>query len=105
MLESITLTVKFAVPLGPAGAPLIVPEELRVSPGGSVPALTVNVSAPAPPVLAIAWLYAVPSTPAGSVVVVIAGAALTVIVKVAVFAVSETDVAVITAVPAAPFAL
>jgi hypothetical protein len=55
--------------------------------------------------LAIAWLYAVPSTPAGSVVVVIVGAALTVIVKVAVFAVSETDVAVITAVPAAPFAL
>jgi hypothetical protein len=56
--------------------------------------------------LAIAWLpYAVPSTPAGSVVVVIAGAAVTVTVKVAVFAVSETDVAVITAVPAAPFAL
>jgi len=48
VLESVTLTVKFAVPLARRSS-LIVPEELRVSPGGSVPALTVNVSAPAPP--------------------------------------------------------
>ena len=56
MLESVTLTVKLAVPAGPVGVPLIVPEVLKVNPAGSVPALTVNVTVPAPPVLAIAWL-------------------------------------------------
>src|SRR5205814_1986136 len=68
VLESVTLTVKFAVPLGPVGFPEIVPAPLRVRPAGNVPALMENVTAPAPPVFAIAWLYAVPSTPAGSVV-------------------------------------
>jgi hypothetical protein len=105
VLESVTLTVKFAVPAGPVGVPLIVPEVLRVSPAGSAPALTVNVTVPAPPVATTAWLYVVPSTPAGSDVVVIAGAAVTVTVKVVDFVTSDTDVAVITAVPAAPFAL
>src|SRR3977135_2355779 len=79
VLESVTLTVKFAVPLGPVGVPEIVPVPLRVRPAGNAPALMENVTVPAPPVFAIAWLYAVPSVPGGSVVVVIAGAAVTVI--------------------------
>jgi len=122
VLESVTLTVKFTVPLGPVGVPEIVPVLLRVRPAGNVPALmenvTVpaplrvkpvgnapalmeNVTVPAPPVFAIAWLYAVPSVPGGSVVVVIAGGAVTVIVSVDIFVVSVTEVAVITAVPEA----
>jgi hypothetical protein len=105
LLESVTLTVKFAVPLGPVGVPEIVPAPLRVRPAGNVPALMENVTVPAPPVFAIAWLYAVPSTPAGSVVVVMAGTAVTVIVTVNVFVMSVTEVAVITALPEAPFAL
>jgi hypothetical protein len=105
VLESVTLTVKFAVPLGPVGFPEIVPAPLRVRPAGNVPALMENVTVPAPPVFAIAWLYAVPSTPAGRVVVVMAGTAVTVIVTVNVFVMSVTEVAVITALPEAPFAL
>src|SRR6266403_1868265 len=101
VLESVTLTVKFTVPLGPVGFPEIVPAPLRVRPAGNVPALMENVTVPAPPVFAIAWLYAVPSTPAGRVVVVIAGAAVTVIVTANVFVMSVTEVAVITAVPEA----
>jgi len=101
VLESVTLTVKFTVPLGPVGVPEIVPVPLRVRPAGNAPALMENVTVPAPPVFAIAWLYAVPSTPPGSVVVVIAGGAVTVIVSVDIFVVSVTEVAVITAVPEA----
>ena len=101
VLESVTLTVKFTVPLGPAGVPEIVPAPLRVKPVGNAPALMENVTVPAPPVFAIAWLYAVPSVPGGSVVVVIAGGAVTVIVSVDIFVVSVTEVAVITAVPEA----
>src|SRR5260370_9198439 len=96
VLESVTLTVKFTVPLGPVGVPEIVPAPLRVRPKGNAPALMENVTVPAPPVFAIAWLYAVPSTPPGSVVVVIAGGAVTVIVSVDVFVVSGYKVAAIT---------
>src|SRR6266478_3501160 len=74
LLESVTITVKFAVALGPVGIPEIRPALLRAKPGGNAPALVVNVSAPNP-VAATIWLYAVPSTPAGSVAVVMAGAA------------------------------
>jgi hypothetical protein len=105
VLESVTLTVKFTVPLGPVGVPEIVPAPLRAKPVGNAPALMENVTVPAPPVFWITWLYAVPSTPAGSVVVVMAGTAVTVIVTVNIFVMSVTEVAVITAVPEAPFAL
>ena len=104
-LASITFTVKFAVPFGPVGVPLIVPVALIVSPAGKLPALIENVQLPAPPVSSTAWLYAVPSVPADSELVVIFGIAATVIVTVAVFVLSFTEVAVITAVPVAPFAL
>jgi hypothetical protein len=56
VLESVNLTVKFAVPLGPVGVPEIVPAPLKVKPAGNAPALMENVSVPAPPVFAIAWL-------------------------------------------------
>jgi hypothetical protein len=39
VLASVAFTVKFAVPFGPVGVPLIVPEGLSVSPAGTVPAL------------------------------------------------------------------
>jgi hypothetical protein len=107
VLESVTLTVKFVVPLGPVGVPVMAPPLLSVRPGGNVvPPLRVNVSVPAPPVAATVWLYAVPSVPAGSgEVVVIAGTAVTVIVTAAVFVVSVTEVAVTVAAPVAPLAL
>ena len=73
LLESVTLTVKFVVTFGPTGVPEIRPALLSAKPGGSVPALVVNVSVPNP-VAATAWVYAVPSTPAGRVVVVMDGA-------------------------------
>ncbi len=74
LLESVTITVKFAVTFGPVGVPEIRPALLRAKPAGTAPALVVNVSVPNP-VAATIWLYAVPSTPAGSVVVVKVGAA------------------------------
>lgn len=105
VLASVTFTVKLAVPLGPVGVPLIAPEGLRVRPAGSDPALTENVSVPAPPVSVTVWLYAVPSVPAGSDVIVIEGIAVTVMFRVAVLALFLIEVAVTTAVPVAPFAL
>lgn len=97
--------MKFAVPFGPVGVPLIAPEELIVNPAGSDPALIVNAQVPAPPLSATVAEYAVPSVPAGNVVVVIAGTAVTVIFTDAVFVVSFTDVAVTVAAPVVPFAL
>lgn len=75
LLWSVTCTVKFAVPFGPVGVPVIFPVESIASPAGKLPALMLNVSVPSPPVAATVWLYAVPSVPAGSVVVVIDGGA------------------------------
>ena len=97
--------MKFAVPLGPVGVPLIVPDEPIASPAGSVPALIENAQVPAPPLSATAWLYAMPSVPAGRDVVVIFGIAEMFTVTDAVFVLSFTDVAVITAAPVTPFAL
>jgi len=56
LLESVSLTVKFAVTLGPVGVPESVPVPLRVRPAGNAPALIENVTVPAPPVFATAWL-------------------------------------------------
>jgi hypothetical protein len=56
MLESITFTVKLAVPVA-VGVPAIAPVLLvSFSPAGRVPLLTLKVRAPAPPVSAIVWL-------------------------------------------------
>src|SRR6266404_3265554 len=74
LLESVTIIVKFDVTLGASGAPEISPALLRVKPDGTAPALVVNVSVPNP-VAATIWLYAVPATPGGSVVVVMFGGA------------------------------
>jgi hypothetical protein len=73
LLESVTFAVKFVVPFGPVGVPVIAPALLIVNPGGRLPELVVNAKGANPPVAAIVWLYAVPSTPAGSEVVVIEG--------------------------------
>jgi hypothetical protein len=55
-LESVTFTVKFDVPFGPVGVPVITPAPLIASPGGSVPLLRENVSVPAPPDAVTVWL-------------------------------------------------
>ena len=49
-LESVALTVKFEVALGPVGVPVMTPEVLMLRPGGNVPTLMVKVTVPAPPV-------------------------------------------------------
>lgn len=54
---------------------MIFPVESIASPAGKLPTLILNVSVPSPPVAATVWLYAVPSVPAGNVVVVIDGGA------------------------------
>jgi hypothetical protein len=55
-LESVTFTVKFAVPFGPLGVPVIAPTPLNVSPAGNVPLISENVSVPAPPDAGTIWL-------------------------------------------------
>ena len=54
--ESVTDTVKLAVPAGPVGVPVMTPAVLIASPAGSVPALMLKVLAPRPPVEATVWL-------------------------------------------------
>jgi hypothetical protein len=56
LLESVTFTVKLAVPFGPVGVPVICPDESIVSPAGRLPVLTVRVNVPAPPEVAIVWV-------------------------------------------------
>jgi hypothetical protein len=73
LLESTTFTVKLTSPLGPVGLPVIRPALFMLNPAGSAPALIESVSVPNP-VAPTDWLYAVPSTPAGSEVVLITGA-------------------------------
>ena len=70
LAESVTDTVKFELPAGPAGVPVMAPAELIESPAGKAPALMLNVFAPLPPVEAMASLYAEPTTPSLAVVVV-----------------------------------
>jgi hypothetical protein len=69
--ESVTLTVKLDVPVA-EGVPEIVPVELpRDNPAGSEPLITDQLYGVMPPVAARVWLYAAPSTPFGTLVVVI----------------------------------
>lgn len=101
LLESVTFTVKVAVPFGPVGVPVICPDISMFNPAGRLPVLIVNVSVPAPPDDATVWLYAVPSVPAGRDVVGIAGGGVMLMVTAADFEVSATEVAVTVAVGSA----
>ena len=80
--ESVTLNVS-AVELGVLTVPERTPPLLNVMPEGSVPEATLHVSVPLPPLAASVALYAVPVVPAARVVVVTAGAGLTVRLSVA----------------------
>ena len=102
VLESVAFTVKLVVPLGPAGVPVMCPDESMLKPAGKLPLLTVSLTIPAPPKVAIVWLYAVPGVPAGSDVVVTDGAGVMLMVTDADFVESVTEVAVTVAVPAFP---
>ena len=77
---SATCTVKLDVPAAD-GVPLITPAELSDRAAGSVPALTVHVYPPVPPLAAKGCEYAVPATPFGSEDVVTDRAAATTIVS------------------------
>jgi len=98
LLESVAFTVNFTIPFGPVGVPVIWPEESIVSPAGRLPALIVSASVPAPPEVPTVWEYAVPSVPAGRVVVVMAGGDVSVMVTAAEVAGLATEVAVTVAV-------
>ncbi len=55
--ESVTMTMKSAVPAGPVGVPVMHAARLiRRIPAGNAPVLTVNVLAPVPPVDVTVWL-------------------------------------------------
>jgi hypothetical protein len=57
VLESVTLTVKYVVPVAPVGVPAIAPVlELMLNPVGNDPLVIENASAPVPPVTPIVWL-------------------------------------------------
>jgi hypothetical protein len=86
--------VKFAVP-AVVGVPEITPvEAFSVSPAGRLPDAIDHVSGEIPPLACNVALYAVPTVPEASVVVVTAGAGTTVMPTVADFVASVTDVAV-----------
>jgi len=102
LLESVAFTVKLVVPPGPAGVPVMCPDESMLNPTGKLPLLTFSVTIPAPPEVATVWLYAVPCVPAGSEVVVTDGVGVTLMVTDADFVESVTDVAVTVAVPVLP---
>src|SRR5205085_7661289 len=67
---SVALIVMLVL-LASVGIPESTPALVSVSPVGSVPALTVKVGVPAPPVAVRVWLYEAPTTPEGNVVGVI----------------------------------
>src|SRR6185312_14600651 len=100
---SVTATVIADAPVA-VGVPWMIPVAgSRVSPAGSEPEVTANVSAPKPPVVAICVAYNVPKAPFGNAVVATAsapGAAMVIETSsVAVFAVgAELSVAVSVAV-------
>ena len=77
---SATCTVKLDVPAA-EGVPLMAPAELRERAAGRLPALTVHVYPPVPPLAAKGCEYAVPTTPFGSDEVVTDNPAPTAIVR------------------------
>jgi hypothetical protein len=93
--ESVTFTVKSVVAAA-VGVPEIVPVPLNERPvGNEEPKAKLQVSVPAPPPACSAALYAVPTVPVASEVVVMLGAGATVTVEDADFVASLADVAVI----------
>jgi hypothetical protein len=76
-----TRTVKFEAPAA-VGVPPSTPAADRLKPAGRVPADTDQLYGVIPPVATSVWLYAVPTAPAGSVAVVIVGAAAALTVRV-----------------------
>jgi hypothetical protein len=72
-LAPVTRTVKLEVAAA-VGVPLRTPVADRLRPAGSVPAETDQLYGVVPPVAASDWLYAVPTVPPGSEVVVTVGA-------------------------------
>src|SRR5438105_3310963 len=102
LLESVAFTVKLVVPLGPAGVPVMCPEESMLNPAGKLPLLTFSVTIPAPPEVATVWPYGAPCVPAGSHVVVTDGPSVMLTATDADFVESVTDVAVTVAVAVLP---
>src|SRR5437016_710016 len=102
LLESVAVTVKLVVPLGPVGVPVMCPDESIVNPAARPPLLTVSATVPAPPEVATVWLYAIPCVPAGSDFVVTDGGGETLMVTHADSVESATVVAVTLAVPTFP---
>ncbi len=90
--ESVTFTVNVEAPEA-VGVPEMVPRLLKDRLAGSDPVTTVQLSVPAPPVAASAWVYAVPTVPLGNEVVVMLGNGVTTTVDEADIAESETEVA------------
>jgi hypothetical protein len=69
LLESVAVTVNDGLPAA-VGVPEIVPAVLKERPAGSDPEVRAQVIVPAPPVDCNVVEYAVPTTPLGTVVVV-----------------------------------
>jgi hypothetical protein len=92
--ESVTFTVKVEVATV-VGVPVIAPVPvLRLNPAGRVPAETLQVSVPAPPLAFSVCEYAAPTVPPGREVLETAGADVIVRLTAAVLVESATDVAV-----------
>ena len=97
---SVIWNVTELLPAGPVGMPVIAPVLMfKLNPVGSDPDVKAKVNGLVPPDSLSAPLYAVPSVAAKDVVVM-AGNGATLICNVAIFVVSETDVAVTVAVKA-----
>ena len=95
---SVIWNVTELLPAGPVGVPVMAPVlPFRVKPTGSDPEVMVNVYGLVPPDSLSVPLYAVPAV-ATKEVVVMAGSGATLICSVAIFVVSETEVAVTVAV-------
>jgi hypothetical protein len=92
--ESVTFTVKSVVAAA-VGVPEIVPEPLKERPAGNdEPEAKLQVSVPAPPLACKVALYAVPTVPLASEVVVMPGAGVMTTAEVTDFVVSLTEVAI-----------
>ena len=92
--ESVTFTVKSVVAAA-VGVPEIVPVPLRERPAGNAePEAKAQVSVPAPPLACNVALYAAPTVPLASEVVVMLGAGVTATVEDVDFVASLADVAV-----------
>src|SRR5260370_18453501 len=84
LVESVTVIAAVLVPPGPLGVPVITPAALIESPAGKPVAVKVYGAVP-PVALPVVAVYATPTTPAGSEVVVIASCVTIVIGRVPLF--------------------